>query len=216
MWKLLRAIKQQEETAGLDASVTEVTIEGLADIPREPDIQQRGEGWMDENNYFRQRQQLGKLTEEELLREGLLNVEHEIDSGEDSMQDLASAFKAGCTDILAFGPRNVGPNLLWRTPNFSIQISWAGKGVQEIEVESEFYVGDETNIREWKMKRAWPSLQSSLLVGFQMATSSGESDPSIEYRKLSEFKRREHLLISGRIILQDHLRKSKCMVLGLQ
>lgn len=171
---------------------------------------------MDENNYFRQRQQLGKLTEEELLREGLLNVEHEIDSGEDSMQDLASAFKAGCTDILAFGPRNVGPNLLWRTPNFSIQISWAGKGVQEIEVESEFYVGDETNIREWKMKRAWPSLQSSLLVGFQMATSSGESDPSIEYRKLSEFKRREHLLISGRIILQDHLRKSKCMVLGLQ
>ena len=82
---------------------------------------------------------------------------------------------AGMDAVLAFGPRNVGPNMLWKPPGFALSVLWASEGLGEGGVEAvvDLFV-EEASIKDWKDSVAWPSIENSILVGFQMATASGE------------------------------------------
>jgi hypothetical protein len=91
------------------------------------------------------------------------------------MNDGWTGLSAGMDAVLAFGPRNVGPNMLWKAPGFVFSVLWAaGGGLEENEAEADVDLVDETRVQEWKNSFAWPSLENSILVGFQMATASGE------------------------------------------
>jgi len=86
-----------------------------------------------------------------------------------------AGLSAGMDAVLAFGPRNVGPNMLWKAPGCALSVLWAaGGGPGEGEAEAIVDVVDEASIQDWKNSVAWPSMENSILVGFQMATASGE------------------------------------------
>jgi hypothetical protein len=104
----------------------------------------------------------------------------DADGGKDRL-DLAS--------VLAFGPRNMGPNALFVPPGFGVRILWSaevegaeagavhggggGGGVQASEVAAEVALVDGLAAMDWVRSVAWPSLKNSVAVGFQMATASG-------------------------------------------
>lgn len=91
--------------------------------------------------------------------------------------------RLGLESILAFGPRNVGPNVLFLPPDFAVRILWSGgvdeagqRGVAEGPAsEAEVAMLDApAKTTSWVRSVAWPNIQSSIAVGFQMATASGE------------------------------------------
>ncbi len=99
------------------------------------------------------------------------------EKGEEEEEEWA-AFGVGLSAVLAFGPRNVGPNMLWKAPAFAMRVLWAsGKDDAEEDgtvANTKVDLVDEASVEEWKVSTAWPSLENSVLVGFQMATASGK------------------------------------------
>lgn len=81
--------------------------------------------------------------------------------------------------VLAFGPRNVGPNVLCLPPSFRLRVLWsAGDDAEKsgaVEEPTEVALVDASAAVAWMRSVAWPSLRNSLAVGFQMATASGAS-----------------------------------------
>lgn len=81
--------------------------------------------------------------------------------------------------VLAFGPRNVGPNVLCLPPSFRLRVLWsAGDDAEKggaVEKPTEVALVDASAAMAWMRSVAWPSLRNSLAVGFQMATASGAS-----------------------------------------
>lgn len=80
------------------------------------------------------------------------------------------------SSVLAFGPRNVGPNILIKSKSFSVRFLW-GRAKEEEQQQEEETPGHDVKItedtEEWLSATAWSSLENSIMVGFQMATSSG-------------------------------------------
>ncbi len=98
----------------------------------------------------------------------------------------------GLESLLAFGPRNMGPNALFLPPSFGMRILWcrtvgeeegAGAGVKKdgggagaaasMAPETEVALVDAPAVQAWVRSVAWPSIKNSVAVGFQMATASG-------------------------------------------
>jgi len=122
--------------------------------------------FVDDRRIFRQK--LEDCLRQE--REGKRNDEtHEPIEVNERWTGLSAEMDA----ILAFGPRNVGPNMLWKAPDFVFSVLWAAGGGSE-ETESDVGLVDAGKLNEWKKSFAWPTLENSILVGFQMATASGE------------------------------------------
>ena len=81
-------------------------------------------------------------------------------------------------NLLALGPRNVGPNMLLRKKGLRVRLLTVEKreaaggedGQQPDVVEKEVLAGDED-----LESLVWRCLENSITTGFQMATVSGES-----------------------------------------
>lgn len=120
--------------------------------------------------------------EDALVREG---VEPIAEGGGAPVPDAAAAAPAAGAQrltlgsVLAFGPRNVGPNALFLPLSFGVRLLWSTAGEEADRADAgeredaEVAVVDPPAVAAWARSVAWPSLQSSLLVGFQMATASG-------------------------------------------
>lgn len=110
--------------------------------------------------------------------------------GQQQQQQQQQRQRLTLGSVLAFGPRNVGPNALFLPPRFGVRLLWSAAGEEADRADAgmgtgtgrpgaaeredaEVAVVDPPAFVAWLRSVAWPSLQSSLLVGFQMATASG-------------------------------------------
>lgn len=133
-------------------------------------IREGGGGLVDDNESFQQK------LEASLRQEPNGERTDDIDGAAEGEEGWAG-LNAGMDAVLAFGPRNVGPNMLWKAPGFSISVLWtAGGGPEEGEAGAVVDLEDKTSIHDWKNSVAWPSIENSILVGFQMATASGKCE----------------------------------------
>ena len=127
-----------------------------------------GGGLVDDKESFKQ-----KL--EDCLRQERNGERRDDTDGAAEGEEGWAGLNAGMDAVLAFGPRNVGPNMLWKAPGFALNVLWAaGGGPEEGEAEAVVELVDEASIQDWKNSVAWPSIENSILVGFQMATASGK------------------------------------------
>lgn len=82
----------------------------------------------------------------------------------------------GLASVLAFGPRNSGPNALVRRPGMQVRLLTVEKRGQEGQEEEEREAFPPGSVEGERLReRVWRALENSVVTGFQMATASGTS-----------------------------------------
>jgi hypothetical protein len=80
----------------------------------------------------------------------------------------------GLASVLAFGPRNSGPNVLVRRPGMKVRLLTVEKRGEEGEEEEEREAFVPGSVEGERLReRVWRALENSVVTGFQMATASG-------------------------------------------